>query len=126
MFGAISSSLGRFVYQIEDSTTKEATLRFLKRLRENLQTNEKAYIVLDRHTAHKSNDTKQLAQELNFELLYMPPGTPELNSIEALWSVIKRDFKNRAETMTMVRMSQEEFEELLIKCLDDVTPLQQG
>jgi len=97
-------------------------LRFLKHLRENLQTNEKAYIVLDRHTAHKSNDTKQLAQELNFELLYMPPGTPELNSIEALWSVIKRDFKNRAETMTMVRMSQEEFEDLLIKCLDDVTP----
>jgi len=111
---------------MEDSTTKEATLRFLQHLRDSLQTNEKAYIVLDRHTAHKSNETKQLAQSLNFELMYMPPGTPELNSIEALWSVIKRDFKSRAETLTMVRMSQEEFEDLLKQCLDDVTPLQQS
>ena len=82
--------------------------------------------MLDRHASHKSQDTAKLAAELNFELLLMPPHTPELNSIEALWSVIKRDFKQRAESMNMVRMQQEEFEELLQSCLDDVTPRQQS
>lgn len=56
----------------------------------------------------------------------MPPHTPELNSIEALWSVIKRNFKQAAEAHNHVRMQQEEFEELLQACLDEVTPLQQS
>ena len=126
VFGAISTSLNGGVFSIEESTTKEATGRFLRKIRHALQTDEKAYIVLDRHASHKSHDTAELAAELNFELLLMPPHTPELNSIEALWSVIKRDFKQRAESMKMVRMQQEEFEELLQSCLDDVTPRQQS
>jgi transposase len=36
-----------------------------------------------------------LAEDLNFELMFMPPYTPEFNCIEALWSVIKKDFKHR-------------------------------
>ena len=56
----------------------------------------------------------------------MPPHTPEVNSIEALWSIIKRSFKQRAEAQNMVRMGQEEFEELLQGCLDDITPMQQS
>jgi transposase len=27
--------------------------------------------------------------------MFMPPYSPEFNSIEALWSVLKRDFKKR-------------------------------
>ena len=54
--------------------------------------------MLDNHPAHKTNINKEMARQLNFELMFMPPYTPELNSIEALWSVIKRDFKQRAES----------------------------
>lgn len=123
VFGAISTSLNRPVFAIEETTNKEALHRFLLQIRNALQTDDLAYIVLDRHAAHKSHETAQQARQLNFELLLMPPHTPELNSIEALWSVIKKDFKNRAEAHNHVRMSQQEFEDLLQGCLDDVTPI---
>jgi transposase len=55
--------------------------------------------VLDNHKAHHNLEVKELAEELNFELMFMPPYTPEFNCIEALWSVIKRDFKQRVLAM---------------------------
>ena len=54
----------------------------------------------------------------------MPPYSPELNSIESLWSVIKRDFKQRALDNVMFKMNQTQFSELLQKSLDAITPMQ--
>ena len=62
VFGAISTSLNRPVFAIESSTNKDAMLRFLRRIREALETDEKGYIVLDRHAAHKSKATAELAE----------------------------------------------------------------
>ena len=52
-------------------------------------------MVLDNARAHTNAGSKSVAAALNVELLYMPPYTPEFNCIEALWSVLKRDFKSR-------------------------------
>ncbi len=54
---------------------------------------KKVAIVLDNHLAHKTNDVSTLAHQLGFELFFQPPYTPEINSIESLWSVVKRDLK---------------------------------
>ena len=44
---------------------------------------------------HYTHDVKLAAERLKLDFWYMPPYTPELNSIESLWSVIKKDFKRR-------------------------------
>jgi hypothetical protein len=63
-----------------------------------------------------------LAEDLNFELMFMPPYTPEFNCIEALWSVLKRDFKKRVLAMQQVVIGDALFKQLLQDSLDSITP----
>ncbi len=79
-------------------------------------------VVLDNARAHHTQEVKELAKTLNFELMFMPPYTPEFNCIEALWSVIKRDFKKRVIEEKKVEVPQELFRELLLKSLNAITP----
>jgi len=63
-----------------------------------------------------------LAEELNLELMFMPPYTPEFNCIEALWSVIKRDFKQRVLAEDQVVIGDIRFRYLLQDSLDAIKP----
>ena len=66
-------------------------------------------VVLDNARAHITKEAKQTAEELNLELMFMPPYTPEFNCIEALWSVIKKDFKRRVLEEQKVEISDDHF-----------------
>jgi transposase len=78
--------------------------------------------VLDNARAHTTNDSKRLAEELNMELMFMPPYSPEFNCIEALWSVIKRDFKKRVLDLRDVVISDAQFRSLLQDSLNAIKP----
>jgi hypothetical protein len=54
--------------------------------------------------------------------MFMPPYTPEFNCIEALWSVIKRDFKKRVLAMQQVEIGDALFRQLLQESLDAIKP----
>ncbi len=45
--------------------------------------------------------------------MFMPPYTPEFNCIEALWSVIKKDFKHRVLQQQKVEIGDDLFRRLL-------------
>ena len=77
---------------------------------------------MDNARAHTTIESKQLADELNIELMFMPPYTPEFNCIEALWSVIKRDFKKRVLALREVVISDDKFRQLLQDSLDAIRP----
>ncbi len=51
----------------------------------------------------------------------MPAYTPELNSIERLWSVIKKDFKRRLALVKFEKLDQTRFGNMLQKSLDMIT-----
>ena len=51
---------------------------------------------------------------------FIPPYTPEFNSIEALWSWIKRDMKKRLVERSSVLLSQNEFQTMLKASLNSV------
>ena len=94
---------------------KKLRSRFpLKRTRVNM--------VLDNARAHVTVEAKALATQLNIELLYMPPYSPEFNCIEALWSVLKRDFKRRVLEMRQIVIGDALFRQLLQDSLDAIKP----
>ena len=55
----------------------------------------------------------------------MPPYSPELNSIESLWSVVKGKIKTRLISSSHMTLTQQEFEQIMLDCLDQITPAQQ-
>ena len=76
--------------------------------------------MLDNARAHTTTDSKALAKELNLELMFMPPYSPEFNCIEALWSVLKKDFKRRVLEQRKVNISDELFRILLQDSLNAI------
>ena len=95
------------------STNWEEVVKFLRLLREAEPTNEKIYLVADNHRAHYKYEVSKEAHGLNIEFIFMPAGTPEMNSIEALGSVIKRDFKSRLIQLKLVTVKQVQFSAIL-------------
>ena len=51
----------------------------------------------------------------------MPPYSPELNAIEPLWSVLKRDFKQRMLDHRVDRVEEHFFRHILSQTLDAVS-----
>lgn len=50
------------------------------------------FLLIDNFSSHKANIVKNLAKELNIELCYLPPYSPQLQPIEKVW------YKNIKET----------------------------
>ena len=123
VMGAISQHLGKPLFTLEVSTNSTAFKSFLRKLRQRFPLRKtRVTIVLDNARAHQTTDVKALAEELNLELMFMPPYCPEFNCIEALWSVLKKDFKRRVLLQQQVEISDDLFRRLLQESLDSVKP----
>jgi len=122
--GAISKRLEKPLFMLAKSTNSEDFMAFLKLLRSRFAycKGTTIHLVLDNAAAHHNNFVKQLAAKLKIELMFLPAYTPELNPIEALWGIIKRDFKQRLMLTKHIVKEQPQFQELLQCSLDDVTP----
>jgi len=70
-------------------TKSEDFCQFLSLVRSNHPKN-RICLVLDNFPTHKAKKVKDKASELNIELVYLPPYSPDLNPIEYLWKSIKR------------------------------------
>ena len=80
------------------------------------------HLVLDNAAAHHNNFVKLLAARLKIEMMFLPAYTPELNPIEALWGIVKRDFRKRLMMTKHIVKQQPEFRQLLQDSLDAITP----
>ena len=76
------------LYFMENSN-KETIIECFKSLR---QRNPKGVILLiiDNFSSHRSDPVKDAATELNIELCYLPPYSPQLQPIEKIWKDMKR------------------------------------
>mgnify|MGYP003335707402 CR=1 FL=1 len=71
------------------------------------------HLVLDNHSAHHTKLVQQTCYDLNIEMHFIPPYTPEFNCIEALWGWIKRDVKKRMLEFKLVTLQQLQFQNIL-------------
>ena len=114
VYGTISNVLQLpfldFKYEATNATD---SLAYFKKLREEVAkvTDRKLHLVLDNHTAHKSKKygTKQYLED-NFILHWLPPGSPELNSIEHYWANYKGRFRKQLQSNPEMKWTQAYFE----------------
>jgi transposase len=95
VYGAISNRTPVFMHSLATSTNKEDTLAFFEQVHAAHSLKGK-YIVLDNHPAHHSRLVTNYIDEVGAHLLFLPPSSSPLNSIERLWAWLKDRFKERS------------------------------
>jgi transposase len=109
-------ALGRVsVMEFLENSKKENVCRFLEEVRANNPCHT-ILLVLDNLRFHTAQATKQEPQELGITLVYLPPYSPDLNSIEQLWRCLRR------EISTALFRSKEEFLALIEKAYKQLAP----
>jgi len=77
-----------------DKVNSETIQQFFSELRQNENNNKRIHLILDGAAYHRANAVKDKAKELNIELHYLPPYSPNLNPIERLWKVMNEHVRN--------------------------------
>ena len=73
-----------------ENSKKETIMDLLIDIREQ-NPEEVIFLLIDNFPSHKADAVKDLAQELNIELCYLPAYSPQLQPIEKVWYKSKRD-----------------------------------
>lgn len=93
-FGAVRLRDGKFFTEREEGSFDGKTFhRFLKHLRQkSIHSGQRVVVVLDNARYHhaKLHALWREKYQDQFELLFLPPYSPELNTIERVWKLTRR------------------------------------
>ena len=94
VLGAIGDGLVESYFHITDTTNTENFNTFINDLVQQIRPNleNRPYLVLDNHTAHK-NVVIRPTLEQHFNVLWLPSYSCQFNSIETFWSILKRRYR---------------------------------
>jgi transposase len=91
-YAAVSPWSGDLDYMTSEKMNTENMSKFLKQVSQK-HDRDFMVMVLDGAPSHKG---KQLEVPENLALVFLPPYSPELNPVEQLWNLLRRDyFANR-------------------------------
>jgi transposase len=120
-FGAVRVRDGKMVVMREDeSFNGETFFKFMKRLkRRSTRSGRKVVLVLDNARFHHAKLHKEWRSlnDRTFQLLYLPPYSPDLNPIERVWKVTRRLCLHNRYFPTLTEVTQiveSQFEEWAI------------
>jgi transposase len=94
VMGAIELATMNVVSCRPDYVNAETTVAFFAQLKIAYPNAPKIHIILDQSGYHRSLLVREQALEKNIELHYLPPYSPNLNSIERLWKVMNEEARN--------------------------------
>jgi len=75
-------------------------------------------VIMDNLSVHKNHKIAECIKECGAELLYLPPYSPDLNSIEHMWSKVKQLLRGM-ETRTHETLEKGIAEALDLVCAND-------
>jgi len=81
---------GKSAIKFMENSKKESVCKFLGDIREENPEGVIA-IILDNFPSHKAKDVKNRSEELDIDLVFLPPYSPDLNPIEQIWKDVKRE-----------------------------------
>ena len=84
----------------------DSIIDFLGQVRSQYSTSGKLHLILDGAGYHRAETVKNKAIELNIELHYLPPYSPNLNPIERLWKVMNEHARNNKYFQTAKEFRQ--------------------
>jgi transposase len=91
VMGAIELSTMNLVSCRPDYVNAETTVAFFEQLKTAYPNAPKIHIILDQSGYHRNQLVRDKALEKNIMLHYLPPYSPNLNSIERVWMVMNQE-----------------------------------
>jgi transposase len=100
---------GVSIVEFREDSKKESVCGFLEDICKS-NPRAKVVVILDNFRSHRANVTREKAQELGVELIFLPPYSPDLNPIEQLWRCLKRElstayFRSELEFQSIIQNS---------------------
>lgn len=92
-FGAVRIRDGKFVSQMEaEKFNAESFFEFMKTLRRKASRRHRVVVIADNARYHHANLHAEWRKKCGgrFELLFLPPYSPDLNPIERVWKLTRR------------------------------------
>jgi transposase len=74
-----------------DSINAQSTIRLLRHLEEKTDYLDKIYVVADNARYYRSRLVKEFLEGSKIKVLFLPPYSPNLNLIERLWRLLKKE-----------------------------------
>lgn len=94
IMGAISLETMKFEYKMFDTINGAATIEFLQQLEVAYPNNQKIHLILDNAGYHCSTEVEEYLKTSRVKVLFLPPRSPNLNSIERLWKIMHEYVSN--------------------------------
>lgn len=94
IMGAVELTEMRVTSCCPEYVNADTTVAFFHQLKAAYPVASKIHIILDQSGYHKSKLVQQAAAEMNIDLHYLPPYSPNLNPIERLWKVMNEQVRN--------------------------------
>jgi transposase len=79
----------------EANCDQEVNKAFLKELRKEYSDKKKIVLILDNAKYNRATAVQEYAEELNIEIIFLPPYCPNLNLIERIWKLLKKKLSNK-------------------------------
>ena len=130
LYGAISNTIAKPVIHVASSTNGRDFRTFLQLIRarisrRQLRQQRTTIIVLDNHSAHKSEivrayiERDQRMTKHRFQLTFQPAYSCEFNSTEQYWSLVKHQYRQIMAKVTR-DLSEEQFRAIAVQAAHDL------
>ena len=93
------------------SINSQSILGFFDSIKEEYADKNVIHLILDQASYNKAFEVREYAYQIGIHLHYLPPYSPNLNSIERLWKVMNEKVRNNVffETAKKFKMSIKQF-----------------
>jgi len=88
--GALDIETYKVTVTFEETLNALTILTLLRKLRKVYRQASRLYIICDNAGYYKTEGVRLLAKDLNIELVFLPPYSPNLNLIERLWKFFRK------------------------------------
>ena len=115
--GAIDLKETKVIFNSFETIDASSTIDFLAQVRNSYPKAKKIHIILDNSGYHRSLDVKNFCEKQKIKLHFLPPYSPNLNSIERLWKLMNERVRNN-----YYFLSPTEFREKINGFFTDIIP----